>query len=94
MRLLVVAALTCLFVLIAAPVSAQPVGDCPPGDWVMLEEGVDYLVFIEEPSNQPPWVSGEPVPVHQWRDRNDDGFVCRLDAEGISALADNNKPLP
>ena len=48
--------------------------------------------FIDDPSNQPPQVSGEPVTTHQWMDSkgNDDGFVCQKDTSGRRVIVDNS----
>jgi len=91
-RRLIVAATIAVLAIPALPAQADPVGGCPPG-WDMLEEGVDYSVFTGEVSNQPPWVSGQPVRIEQWKDRNGDGFVCRQVTNGILAIIDNNGPL-
>ena len=100
MRRITVLAVICSVVFVASPAFGfheenEPVGSCPSADWTMLEEGVDYVAFIDDPSNQPPRVSGEPVRIEQWMDSkgNDDGFVCRKDTSGTRVVVDNSGSL-
>ena len=54
----------------------------------MLEEGVDYIAFIDEPSHKPPWVSGELVRIEQWFDFKGNDDMLAMDTNGTRVVID------